>query len=136
MPPAVSRLRRDHPGVRIDLKLIDPGDPKAEVEQGRADLAIVVVIPGSASGSDPVPTRTRSRRARGPDAHAVPTRTRSRRARGAARSDVPRQQPGNCRIGSTPCDMNPGTAALKALKRDNNPETDSILNGEVEAKLD
>jgi len=32
--------------------------------------------------------------------------------------------------------MNPETAALKALKRDNNPETDSILNGEVEAKLD
>lgn len=42
VPPAVARLRRDHPGVRIDLKLNDPGDPLTEVEQGRADLAIVV----------------------------------------------------------------------------------------------
>jgi len=40
--PAVARLRREHPGVRIDLGLVDPGDPLPEVEKGRADLAIVV----------------------------------------------------------------------------------------------
>jgi DNA-binding transcriptional LysR family regulator len=42
MPPALARLRRVHPGVQVDLKLIDPEDPLPEVEQGRADLAIVV----------------------------------------------------------------------------------------------
>ncbi|MDJ0345049.1 LysR family transcriptional regulator [Streptomyces sp. H10-C2] len=40
--PALARLRVEHPGVRIDLKLIDPEDPLPEVKQGRADLAIVV----------------------------------------------------------------------------------------------
>ncbi|HEX5542667.1 MAG TPA: LysR family transcriptional regulator [Micromonospora sp.] len=42
LPPAVARLRRQHPDVQIDLKLIDPDDALLEVEQGRADLAIVV----------------------------------------------------------------------------------------------
>ncbi|MBH5333279.1 LysR family transcriptional regulator [Streptomyces pactum] len=40
--PALARLRREHPGVQIDLKLIDPEEPLAEVERGDADLAIVV----------------------------------------------------------------------------------------------
>ncbi|MGW1073509.1 LysR family transcriptional regulator [Streptomyces sp. NPDC002537] len=40
--PALARLRRDHPGVRIDLKLSDPDDPLYEVEQGLADLGTVV----------------------------------------------------------------------------------------------
>jgi DNA-binding transcriptional LysR family regulator len=42
VPPALARFRREHPGVHVDLKLIDPADPLPEVEQGRADLAIVV----------------------------------------------------------------------------------------------
>lgn len=42
VPPALARFRREHPGVQVDLKLIDPADPLPEVEQGRADLAIVV----------------------------------------------------------------------------------------------
>ncbi|MGQ0837593.1 LysR substrate-binding domain-containing protein [Actinokineospora sp.] len=42
VPPALARLRREHPGVQVDLKLIDPEDPLPEVERGRADLAIVV----------------------------------------------------------------------------------------------
>ncbi|WP_018682773.1 LysR family transcriptional regulator [Actinokineospora enzanensis] len=42
VPPALARLRRDHPGVQVDLKLFDPEDPLPEVVQGRADLAIVV----------------------------------------------------------------------------------------------
>ncbi len=42
VPPALARLRLEHPGVRLDLKLIDPEDPLPEVEQGRADLAIIV----------------------------------------------------------------------------------------------
>ncbi|ALG13787.1 LysR family transcriptional regulator [Kibdelosporangium phytohabitans] len=42
VPPAMAQLRRDHPGVQIDLKLIDPEDPLPEVEEGRADVAIVV----------------------------------------------------------------------------------------------
>lgn len=42
VPPALARLRREHPGVQVDLRLADPRDPLLEVEQGRADLAIVV----------------------------------------------------------------------------------------------
>ncbi|WP_409466844.1 LysR family transcriptional regulator [Amycolatopsis sp. GA6-003] len=42
VPYAVAALRREHPGVWLDLKLIDPGDPLTEVEEGRADLAIIV----------------------------------------------------------------------------------------------
>lgn len=42
VPPALAKLRAEHPGVQVDLKLIDPQDPMPEVEQGRADLAIVV----------------------------------------------------------------------------------------------
>lgn len=42
VPPALAKLRANHPGVTVDLKLIDPQDPMLEVEQGRADLGIVV----------------------------------------------------------------------------------------------
>ncbi|MFG2053105.1 LysR family transcriptional regulator [Micromonospora sp. NPDC048930] len=42
IPPALARFRREHPDVRVDLKLLDPDDPLPEVEQGRADLAILV----------------------------------------------------------------------------------------------
>lgn len=42
VPPALARFRDKHPGVQVDLKLFDPGDALPEVEQGRADLAIVV----------------------------------------------------------------------------------------------
>lgn len=46
MAPALARLRTQHPGVRIDLKLTDPDDPLPEVAQGRADLAVVVAPRG------------------------------------------------------------------------------------------
>ncbi|MFI6434065.1 LysR family transcriptional regulator [Streptomyces sp. NPDC050759] len=39
--PAVARLRAEHPGVQIDLKLTGP-DPLPDVREGRADLALVV----------------------------------------------------------------------------------------------
>ncbi len=42
VPPALARFRRSHPGVHVDLRLSDPDDPLPAVEQGRADLAIVV----------------------------------------------------------------------------------------------
>ncbi|MET8832877.1 LysR family transcriptional regulator [Micromonospora sp. NPDC004540] len=42
LAPALARLRREHPGVTIDPKLTDPNDPLPDVEQGTADLAIVV----------------------------------------------------------------------------------------------
>ncbi|MBP2322566.1 DNA-binding transcriptional LysR family regulator [Kibdelosporangium banguiense] len=42
VPPAMAQLHKHHPGLQIDLKLIDPEDPLPEVEQGRADVAIVV----------------------------------------------------------------------------------------------
>jgi DNA-binding transcriptional LysR family regulator len=42
VPPALARVRREHPGVRVDLKLIDPEDPLVEVERGDADLAIFI----------------------------------------------------------------------------------------------
>jgi DNA-binding transcriptional LysR family regulator len=40
--PAVARVRREHPGVRIDLRLNDPEDPFGEVAEGRADLALII----------------------------------------------------------------------------------------------
>ncbi|MFD3835436.1 LysR family transcriptional regulator [Streptomyces sp. NPDC058642] len=40
--PAVARLRTEHPGVQIELKLIDPEDSLPDVREGRADLALVV----------------------------------------------------------------------------------------------
>ncbi|MGW4499890.1 LysR family transcriptional regulator [Micromonospora sp. NPDC004336] len=42
VPPALARFRRDHPDVRVDLRLVDPDDPLPAVERGEADLAIVV----------------------------------------------------------------------------------------------
>jgi DNA-binding transcriptional LysR family regulator len=42
VPPAVATLRREHPGIQVDLKLVDPPDPVSAVQQGRADVAIVV----------------------------------------------------------------------------------------------
>ncbi|MGC3862447.1 LysR family transcriptional regulator [Micromonospora chersina] len=42
LAPALARLRREHPDVTIDPKLTDPNDPLPDVEQGNADLAIVV----------------------------------------------------------------------------------------------
>jgi DNA-binding transcriptional LysR family regulator len=42
VPPAVAVLRREHPGIEVDLKLIQPADPLLEVEAGEADIAIVV----------------------------------------------------------------------------------------------
>lgn len=48
VPPSIVRLRNEHPGLRIDLKLVDPEDPLPEVEAGNADVAIVL---GSRLGS-------------------------------------------------------------------------------------
>lgn len=42
IPPAVARLRRELPGIHVDLKLVEPNDPLPEVESGEADVAIVV----------------------------------------------------------------------------------------------
>jgi DNA-binding transcriptional LysR family regulator len=42
VPPALARFRRAHPGVAVDLRLVDPDDPLPDVVDGRADLAIVV----------------------------------------------------------------------------------------------
>ena len=35
VPPAIAAVRREHPGVRLDLKLVEPDDPMADVEVGR-----------------------------------------------------------------------------------------------------
>ncbi|MFB9835459.1 LysR family transcriptional regulator [Actinoallomurus acaciae] len=40
--PALARLRDEHPGVQIDLRLIESEEPLPEVERGSADLALVV----------------------------------------------------------------------------------------------
>ncbi|PRX44031.1 DNA-binding transcriptional LysR family regulator [Prauserella shujinwangii] len=42
VPPAVATLRREYPGIQVDLKLVEPDDPLPEVESGEADVAIVV----------------------------------------------------------------------------------------------
>jgi DNA-binding transcriptional LysR family regulator len=45
LAPALARLRRVHPDVTVEPKLTDPDDPLPDVEQGNADLAIVVRRP-------------------------------------------------------------------------------------------
>jgi DNA-binding transcriptional LysR family regulator len=42
VPPAVAAVRREFPGIRLDLKLIEPAPPLRDVESGDADVAIVV----------------------------------------------------------------------------------------------
>jgi DNA-binding transcriptional LysR family regulator len=42
VPPALAKLRADHPRVQVDLKLNNPTDQLAEVARGEADLAILV----------------------------------------------------------------------------------------------
>ncbi|WP_043682151.1 LysR family transcriptional regulator [Streptomyces xylophagus] len=49
--PAVARLRVEHPGVQLELRLSDPEDPLPEVKEGRADVALVV---GASGGHDGV----------------------------------------------------------------------------------
>ncbi|MET7568877.1 LysR family transcriptional regulator [Streptomyces sp. NPDC005492] len=49
--PAVARLRAEHPGFQIELKLTDPEDPLPEVKEGRADVALVVGPSGSSGSS-------------------------------------------------------------------------------------
>jgi DNA-binding transcriptional LysR family regulator len=46
VPPALAELRREHPGVHVDLKLIEPGPPP-EMAQGEADVAICVLPPNA-----------------------------------------------------------------------------------------
>lgn len=46
VPPALATLRREHPGVRVDLQLIHPADPLPEVARGAADLVIAVLPNG------------------------------------------------------------------------------------------
>lgn len=48
--PALARLRNEHPGVQIDLRLVESEEPLPEVEKGDADLALVV---RSGGGSPP-----------------------------------------------------------------------------------
>ncbi|WP_212912742.1 LysR family transcriptional regulator [Streptomyces sp. TS71-3] len=43
--PAVARLRAEHPGVRVDLALVDSEERIREAVRGRADLAVVVGAP-------------------------------------------------------------------------------------------
>lgn len=43
--PALAALRREHPGVRVELKLFGSDDPLPEVREGRTDVALVVRSP-------------------------------------------------------------------------------------------
>ncbi|WTW97718.1 LysR family transcriptional regulator [Streptomycetaceae bacterium NBC_01309] len=47
--PAVAALRRDRPGIHVDLRLTDPADPLPEVREGRADLGLVMRAGGPPS---------------------------------------------------------------------------------------
>ncbi|MFB7588827.1 LysR family transcriptional regulator [Streptomyces sp. NPDC056169] len=40
--PALARLRREHPGIRLDLTLLDAREALPEVARGDADVAIVI----------------------------------------------------------------------------------------------
>ncbi|RII17831.1 HTH-type transcriptional regulator CatM [Streptomyces sp. YIM 130001] len=42
MAPTLALMRRDHPGIRVELAVSDPHDPLPQVKAGRADLALVV----------------------------------------------------------------------------------------------
>ncbi|MDH6135161.1 molybdate transport repressor ModE-like protein [Kitasatospora sp. MAA4] len=42
MAPAVAELRRQHPGVQVELKVAEAEEAVPEVRSGRADLALVV----------------------------------------------------------------------------------------------
>ncbi|HKS49445.1 MAG TPA: LysR family transcriptional regulator [Amycolatopsis sp.] len=42
VPPAVATLHREYPGIRLDLKLLEPYDSMPAVVAGDADVAIVV----------------------------------------------------------------------------------------------
>lgn len=50
VPPALARLRTEFPRVQVDLKLMDPRDPLGEMEQGLADL--VIMVPSREQPSD------------------------------------------------------------------------------------
>ncbi|WP_033284234.1 LysR family transcriptional regulator [Streptomyces sp. NRRL F-525] len=52
--PAVARLRAEHPGVQLELKLTDPDDPLPEVKEGRADVALVVGATGASKAHEGV----------------------------------------------------------------------------------
>ncbi|WP_066955041.1 LysR family transcriptional regulator [Streptomyces lushanensis] len=43
--PAVAALRREQPGIQVELKLSDPNDPLPELRSRQADLALVVRSP-------------------------------------------------------------------------------------------
>lgn len=43
VPPALAALRAAHPGVRVDLQLLNVHDPLTQVERGEADLSIAVL---------------------------------------------------------------------------------------------
>jgi DNA-binding transcriptional LysR family regulator len=45
VPPAVTRLRREHPDVSVELKLLELEDPLIDVVKGEADIAVVVRSP-------------------------------------------------------------------------------------------
>jgi DNA-binding transcriptional LysR family regulator len=42
VPPAVAAIRREYPGIRLDLKLLEPQDSMPELTAGECDVAIVV----------------------------------------------------------------------------------------------
>ncbi|AHI01493.1 LysR family transcriptional regulator [Kutzneria viridogrisea] len=50
VPPAVAYFRDQHPTVRLDLSMVEPHPPMAEVQAGKVDVAIVVVVDGSPRG--------------------------------------------------------------------------------------
>lgn len=44
VPPAVAYFRSEHPSVKLDLSMVEPNPPMTEVQAGRIDVAIVVVL--------------------------------------------------------------------------------------------
>lgn len=47
LAPALARFRREHPGVRIDLRLAETEDPLPELARGEADVALLVGTGGA-----------------------------------------------------------------------------------------
>ncbi|MGS2615830.1 LysR family transcriptional regulator [Micromonospora sp. LZ34] len=97
--PAVAALRRDLPGVRVQLRLTGPEDPLPLVRDGRADLALVV-RPADAPPVDGirfVHLRDDTYRAVLPAGHPLAARPVLRLADLAGEAWVGSEWPGPCR---------------------------------------
>jgi DNA-binding transcriptional LysR family regulator len=93
--PAVARVRQEHPGVQVELKLAEPGDALADVKEGRADLALLVRA-GTSEGVRLVPLLDDPYLAVLPRGHRLAARRSVRLGELAEEAWVGSEWPGPC----------------------------------------